>query len=109
LTRPKKRADCVDGPRPCPYVSCRHHLGIRLSVRLTEPGAGRLSQQSVKEVWPDLADAEYTCSLDAAEQNGGMSLGEVASIMNITKQRVGQIEKIALAKLRARKEDFDAS
>ena len=26
IERPKTRADCVDGPRPCPYISCAHHL-----------------------------------------------------------------------------------
>src|SRR4051812_43658731 len=24
--RPLRRADCANGPRPCPLVSCRHHL-----------------------------------------------------------------------------------
>ncbi|HUB07073.1 MAG TPA: DNA-binding protein, partial [Myxococcales bacterium] len=24
--RPKTRADCVNGPRPCLFVSCKHHL-----------------------------------------------------------------------------------
>ena len=26
LPRPRTRADCLDGPRPCPWASCRHHL-----------------------------------------------------------------------------------
>ncbi len=24
--RPKLRSECVDGPRPCPFVSCKYHL-----------------------------------------------------------------------------------
>src|SRR5690606_3867534 len=26
--KPRTRAECVDGPRPCPFVSCRHHLYV---------------------------------------------------------------------------------
>lgn len=26
--RPQTRGDCVDGPRPCPWVGCRHHTYI---------------------------------------------------------------------------------
>ena len=24
--RPRTRAECIDGPRPCPHSSCRYHL-----------------------------------------------------------------------------------
>lgn len=24
--RPRTRGECIDGPRPCPWVSCRYHL-----------------------------------------------------------------------------------
>ena len=24
--RPRTRADCLKGPRPCPWIMCRHHL-----------------------------------------------------------------------------------
>ncbi len=26
IVRPKTRGECASGPRPCPWVSCRHHL-----------------------------------------------------------------------------------
>src|SRR6476619_8074463 len=26
IERPKTRADCAQGERPCPFVSCKHHL-----------------------------------------------------------------------------------
>src|SRR3977135_1711586 len=29
--RPKSRADCVEGARPCPFVSCTHHLYLDVS------------------------------------------------------------------------------
>jgi len=31
--KPRTRAECVDGPRPCPYVSCQHHLYLDVSAR----------------------------------------------------------------------------
>src|SRR6476659_8340628 len=31
--RPESREECVDGPRPCPFVSCKHHLSIDVSPR----------------------------------------------------------------------------
>jgi hypothetical protein len=29
--KPRMRAECAEGPRPCPYVSCKHHLFIDVS------------------------------------------------------------------------------
>src|SRR5262249_3741583 len=31
--KPRARAECVDGPRPCPYVSCQHHLFLDVAAR----------------------------------------------------------------------------
>jgi len=31
--RPRTRADCKDAPRPCPFVSCKHHLYLDVSPR----------------------------------------------------------------------------
>ncbi len=28
--RPRTRGDCADGPRPCPWYRCRHHLGLEV-------------------------------------------------------------------------------
>ena len=39
VARPLTRAECKDGPRPCPWVSCRHHL--LLEVASAKPKAGR--------------------------------------------------------------------
>ena len=32
IARPITRADCIDGPRPCPWVSCRHHLLLEIAA-----------------------------------------------------------------------------
>lgn len=81
--RPRTRADCIDGPRPCPYVSCRHHLD--LDVR----DSGSIAYSGAVE----------SCSLDVAEQ-GGLGLIGTGRIIGVTKERVRQIEIGALNKLR---------
>jgi sigma-70-like protein len=90
--RPKTRADCVDGARPCPFVSCKHHLYLDVSART---GA-------IKVNFPDLDvwEMSETCALDVADR-GGTTLEEVGAIMNLTRERIRQVEVKGLAKLAA--------
>lgn len=89
--RPKTRADCDSVPRPCPYVGCPHHLYADVS----EIG-------SLVVRFPDLEPWElaWSCSLDiadAAELAGGMTLEAVGRMMNMTRERIRQIETAAMA------------
>ena len=88
--KPKARAECVDGVRPCPFVSCKHHLYLDVSNRT---GAIKLNFPDL-EVW----DMNETCALDIADR-GGTTLEEVGAIMNLTRERIRQVEVKALAKL----------
>ena len=95
-TRPRSRADCVHGPRPCMFVSCKHHLYLDVnpstgSIKLNFPD---------KEIW----ELEETCALDVADR-GGITLEEVGGIMNLTRERIRQVETRGLLKLRAITED----
>lgn len=90
--KPKTRAECVDGPRPCPYVSCRYHLYIDVSPRT---GAIKLNFPDL-EVW----EMGESCALDVADR-GGTTLEDVGAIMNLTRERIRQVEVKALAKLEA--------
>ncbi len=90
--RPKSRADCVDGARPCPFVSCKYHLYLDVkdetqSIKLNFPHL---------EVW----EMEHSCALDVSEQ-GGMTLEEVGHILNLTRERVRQVEVAGLERLKA--------
>ncbi len=67
---PKTRGDCIDGPRPCPYETCKYHLG---------------------------RDTEPTCTLDVADQ-GGVSNRTIAKILEVSPQHVDKIVEGALAK-----------
>jgi hypothetical protein len=90
--RPRTRAECGDAPRPCPFVSCQHHLYLDVSART---GAIKLNFPDL-EVW----DMTETCALDVADR-GGTTLEEVGAIMNLTRERIRQVEVKGLAKLAA--------
>jgi hypothetical protein len=89
---PRTRADCQEGARPCPFVSCQHHLYLDVSART---GA-------IKVNFPDLDvwEMSETCALDVADR-GGTTLEEVGAIMNLTRERIRQVEVKGLAKLAA--------
>jgi hypothetical protein len=89
--RPKSRADCVNTPRPCLFVSCKHHLYLDVNP---ETGSIKLNFPDL-EIW-ELAE---TCALDVADK-GGITLEEVGAIMNLTRERIRQVETRGLLKLR---------
>ena len=92
IERPRVRSECSDAPRPCPYVSCQHHLFLDVSART---GAIKLNFPDL-EVW----EMTETCALDVADR-GGTTLEEVGAIMNLTRERIRQVEVKGLAKLAA--------
>ncbi len=96
--KPRTRAECVDGARPCPYVSCKYHLYVDVSPRT---GAIKLNFPDL-EVW----ELPESCALDVADR-GGTTLEDVGAIMNLTRERIRQVEVKALAKLEALKEMMD--
>jgi hypothetical protein len=77
--KPRTRAECAEGPRPCPFVSCKHHLFIDVSPRT---GAIKLNFPDL-EVW----DLGESCALDVADR-GGTTLEDVGAIMNLTRERI---------------------
>jgi hypothetical protein len=92
LDRPKNRAECADGPRPCPHVGCRYHLYLDVS-----PNTG-----AIKLNFPDLEvwELAISCALDVAD-SGGIKLEDVGALINVTRERIRQIELKALSKLEA--------
>jgi len=81
--RPEKRRDCARGLRPCPYVGCKYHLYLCVN-----PQTGSIKfNHPDKEVW----ELEQTCALDMADQ-GGMTLDGVGKMMNLSRERIRQLE-----------------
>lgn len=130
--RPKKREECAQGIRPCPFVSCRHHMAL-----VTD-----LERDSLKEVFPSLRiidDPEGpgleqlermvgTCSLDVADglddgtqgigglialhqaaaggkplgQTPGMTIRETGKANNLSVERVRQLAGAAMQEMRVK-------
>lgn len=88
--RPRTRADCVNGPRPCPFVSCRYNLFLDVNpdngaIRFAFPGKA-------------LDELEHTCALDVADA-GGVTLDAIGQLLNVTRERIRQIESNAIEAL----------
>ncbi|MCH9688909.1 MAG: DNA-binding protein [Deltaproteobacteria bacterium] len=89
--RPSTRGECANVARPCPYVSCKYHLYIDVN-----PGTGSIKVNFPdREVW----ELKQSCALDVAQQ-GGITLEEVGEILNLTRERIRQVEVRGLMKLR---------
>ncbi len=91
IDRPENREECRHTERPCPYVSCRYHLYLDVN-----PDTG-----SIKLNFPDLEvwEMPYTCALDVAEE-GGITLEKAGEILNLTRERIRQMEVAGLEKIR---------
>jgi len=89
--RPQTRSACACGERPCPFVSCKYHLYLDVNP---ETGSIKLNFPHL-EVW----EMNDTCALDVADR-GGITLEEVGEIMNLTRERIRQVEVRGLLKLK---------
>jgi hypothetical protein len=71
------------------YVSCKHHLYLEVSdtgtIKLNFPGL-------------EVEELVETCALDVADR-GGLSLEDTGPLINVTRERIRQIEAQALAAL----------
>lgn len=97
--RPKTRADCERGPRPCPWVGCRHHLFLDVK----EGGYLRYN-------FPDkeLDQLEETCALDVAEDGQRHTLDRVGDLVNMGRDHLARYEARALERVRSLLRSGDA-
>lgn len=88
--RPQTRGDCKGGARPCPYVGCRYNLYLDVKEK-----TGNITLR-----FPDIGpeDMKTSCVLDVADA-GGVTLEEVGATINVTRERVRQLEVKALLQL----------
>lgn len=89
--RPRTVADCPESG-PCPWVACKYHVYLDV----TEAG-------SIKINFPnrDPLDIAEPCVLRIA-RTGGVTLEETAQRVNLTRERVRQIEVFAIRQLKRR-------
>lgn len=95
---PLTRGECLEAERPCPFISCRHHLFLDVdqatgSIKLNFPGHFH------GDGTPNLDQMHATCALDVADHDG-KTLETVGGLLNVTRERVRQIEALALESLR---------
>lgn len=98
VQRPQTRGECANGPRPCPWVSCRWHL----AVEVTDIGSLRVDKRIGNDV--DLEALPETCALDVADR-GETTLEAISELLGMTKEGVRQIEIRALRWCREQMED----
>ena len=91
IQRPLTRGECVDGPRPCPWVGCRHNLFLDVN----DDGGIRFRDPTVE---PDVV-AE-SCSLDVADR-GGLGRRELSELLRLTPEWTRQLLSDGLEKLRS--------
>lgn len=90
IARPKTRGECQDGVRPCPWVSCRHHL----AYEVTPDG-------DLRHMFPgvELGEMQDTCSLDVSDR-GPSRLVDVVEVTNISIKVVQDTEDRAIETMR---------
>lgn len=103
--RPKTRGDCVGGARPCPWVSCKYnnYLDVKTTGKNGRPIKSKEGSSIVfnfPDTEPEDIPPERSCSLDIADQ-GGATLEDVAKLMNLTRERVRQVQTNALVNAEA--------
>ena len=87
LVRPRIRGECLNGVRPCPWVSCRYHLLWDHNSVLMRYRSHQIDEDELVEI---LFRMPETCALDVAD-GGGATLQEIADILKMTRERVRQI------------------
>lgn len=89
--RPKTRAECKDGPRPCPYLGCRHHLYS------DEHDTGRQPRFNVEAMERD----RPSCSLDVADDGNARDVDEISKLTGLWHTNVEAALESAMQKLEA--------
>lgn len=88
--RPNTRAQCADGPRPCPWVSCRYHLYLDVSM---DTGAIKINFPDT-----DISELEHSCALDVAD-DGEMTFEQIGGLLNLTRERIRQMTNQAVGNI----------
>lgn len=93
--KPKNRSECKGGLRPCPFVSCRFNTYLDVTAK----GWIHLTREGLE---PDEVPEHLSCAEDMADRaraGDQPTLEEVGQAIGVTRERVRQIEDLAIAKV----------
>jgi hypothetical protein len=91
VVRTKHRDECRGGPRPCPLVGCVYNNYLTV----LSGGTIRINRRDLQ---PEDVSKKTSCALDVADA-GEHTLDYVGTVLGLTRERVRQIEVIALVKV----------
>jgi len=88
---PRRRLECVNKKRPCPWIRCKYHL--------IWPLWNKLRDRSDDKVADYITEMKYSCILDAIDDYGEMTLEQIGQLFHITRERIRQIEEKAVRRV----------
>jgi len=104
--RPKKRCDCKDGPRPCPWVMCAWHMLwlVKSPTYYRDNTAGNSEARAARhgtdeDIIALIESLPHSCVLDICDL-GKAELEIIGKSIGTTRERVRQIEAKSLRKMK---------
>jgi len=99
---PRTRGDCVDGPRPCPFVRCRYHLWLTTTEAHWNSPTGKPQRPTTLEPrWLE-NPLPPSCALDVADAVPRGEVLEYTELGKLMNKHPNFIESI-VARIRGRK------
>ena len=96
---PAGRHPAPDHARGVPRARCARARGSRASTTSISTSTRRPGRSRSTSPTSSRGSCKHTCALDVAER-GGITLEEVGEIMNLTRERIRQVEVRGLLKLK---------
>ena len=95
---PSVRGECEDVLRPCPGVRCYHHMLWALLPGMRNKSMDQLIRFFFKQnpdddvIFEMLGKLGESCVLDMVDKYGEGTLQQIGDVLNVTRERVRQIE-----------------
>ena len=89
---PRRRSECLSRKRPCPWVRCKHHFIWLVWDKLRD--------KSNDEITDCITEMKFSCVLDIVDNYREMTLEQIGELLNLTRERVRQIEEKAITRIR---------
>lgn len=105
--RPLVREECLQGPRPCPWLSCRYHMFEVLARKSGKTSIKQIARWDEDRIAELVESLPATCCLDLVAQGRELTLQETGLVLNLTRERVRQIQQMGEEQLQAVGRDWN--